>query len=149
MLEQDGVRVGIAVAEILDDPGHRRTQGHFGIADPQSLPEDAAGVSGLLSQRFDLFKQRASLEQSYDLGAQGRFARYALGFVLAGVVVLAILGTGFIFFRRHRAVSKEQQKLTAQQGKGPKVLVATTITVTEPVPWSTLMSENCSLPVSP
>jgi membrane fusion protein (multidrug efflux system) len=48
----------------------------------------------------------------------------ALGFVLAGVVLLAILGTGFIFFRRHRAVSKEQQKLTAQQGKGPKVLVA-------------------------
>lgn len=48
----------------------------------------------------------------------------ALGFVLAGVVLLAILGTGFVFFRRHRAVSKEQQKLTAQQGKGPKVLVA-------------------------
>jgi len=25
----------------------------------------------------DLFKQRASFEQSYDLGEQGRFARYA------------------------------------------------------------------------
>jgi hypothetical protein len=31
----------------------------------------------------DLFKQRASLEQSYDLGAQGRFARYLLGGILA------------------------------------------------------------------
>ena len=31
----------------------------------------------------ELFVQRASLEQSYDLGAQGRFARYALGFVMA------------------------------------------------------------------
>ena len=31
----------------------------------------------------ELFKQRASLEQSYDLGAQGRFARYVLGFILA------------------------------------------------------------------
>jgi len=65
LLEQDGVRVGIAVAEILDDPGHRRTQSHFGIADPQPLPEDAAGVSGLLSQRFDLFKQRARLLLQY------------------------------------------------------------------------------------
>ena len=31
----------------------------------------------------ELFKQRASLEQSYDMGAQGRFARYVLGFILA------------------------------------------------------------------
>jgi len=31
----------------------------------------------------DLFKQRASLEQSYDLGAQGRFGRYWLGALLA------------------------------------------------------------------
>jgi len=31
----------------------------------------------------DLFQQRASLEQSYDLGAQGRFARYWLGAVFA------------------------------------------------------------------
>ena len=31
----------------------------------------------------DLFKQRASFEQSYDLGAQGRFARYGLGAILA------------------------------------------------------------------
>jgi hypothetical protein len=31
----------------------------------------------------DLFLQRASLEQSYDLGAQGRFARYGLGAILA------------------------------------------------------------------
>jgi len=29
----------------------------------------------------ELFKQRASLEQSYDVGEQGRFARYALGAV--------------------------------------------------------------------
>jgi membrane fusion protein, multidrug efflux system len=48
----------------------------------------------------------------------------ALGIVLASVVVLAILGTGFVFFRRHRAVGKEKQKLTQQQGQGPKVLVA-------------------------
>jgi hypothetical protein len=31
----------------------------------------------------DLFQQRASFEQSYDLGAQGRFARYALGAIMA------------------------------------------------------------------
>jgi hypothetical protein len=31
----------------------------------------------------DLFKQRASFEQSYDLGAQGRFGRYWLGALLA------------------------------------------------------------------
>jgi hypothetical protein len=30
----------------------------------------------------ELFKQRASLSQSYDVGAQGRFARYALGAVV-------------------------------------------------------------------
>jgi membrane fusion protein (multidrug efflux system) len=48
----------------------------------------------------------------------------ALAFVLASIVVLAILGTGLVFFRRHRAVGKEKQKLTQQQGQGPKVLVA-------------------------
>jgi hypothetical protein len=31
----------------------------------------------------DLFKQRASFEQSYDMGAQGRFARHALGAIMA------------------------------------------------------------------
>ncbi len=31
----------------------------------------------------DLFKQRASFEQSYDMGAQGRFARHALGSIMA------------------------------------------------------------------
>ena len=31
----------------------------------------------------ELFKQRASLEQSYDMGAQGRFARHVLGAILA------------------------------------------------------------------
>jgi hypothetical protein len=31
----------------------------------------------------ELFKQRASFEQSYDLGAQGRFARHALGAIMA------------------------------------------------------------------
>jgi hypothetical protein len=31
----------------------------------------------------DLFEQRASLEQSYDLGEQGRFARHLLGAILA------------------------------------------------------------------
>jgi len=31
----------------------------------------------------ELFKQRASFEQSYDLGAQGRFGRYALGAIMA------------------------------------------------------------------
>ena len=38
----------------------------------------AAFIAALLSIDIvaDLFKQRASLEQSYDLGAQGRFARY-------------------------------------------------------------------------
>ena len=30
-----------------------------------------------------LFKERASLEQSYDVGAQGRFARHILGAILA------------------------------------------------------------------
>ena len=45
----------------------------------------AAFIAALLSIDIvaELFKQRASLEQSYDLGAQGRFARYALGFILA------------------------------------------------------------------
>ena len=45
----------------------------------------AAFIAALLSIDIvaDLFKQRASLEQSYDLGAQGRFARYVLGFILA------------------------------------------------------------------
>ena len=42
-------------------------------------------VAALLSIDIvaDLFKQRASLEQSYDMGAQGRFARYGLGAILA------------------------------------------------------------------
>ncbi len=42
-------------------------------------------VVALLSipQVADLFKERASLEQSYDLGRFGRFGRYALGFDLA------------------------------------------------------------------
>jgi hypothetical protein len=31
----------------------------------------------------DLFKQRASFEQSYDMGEQGRFARHALGAIMA------------------------------------------------------------------
>ena len=45
----------------------------------------AGFVAALLSidAVAELFNQRASLEQSYDLGAQGRFARYALGFILA------------------------------------------------------------------
>jgi hypothetical protein len=45
----------------------------------------AAFIGALLSIDIvaDLFKQRASLEQSYDLGAQGRFARYWLGAVMA------------------------------------------------------------------
>jgi O-antigen ligase len=37
-----------------------------------------------------LFKERASLQQSYDLGEQGRFARHALGAVLALDVPLGI-----------------------------------------------------------
>jgi hypothetical protein len=45
----------------------------------------AAFIAALLSIDIvaDLFKQRASFEQSYDLGAQGRFARYGLGAILA------------------------------------------------------------------
>ena len=45
----------------------------------------AGFIAALLSIDIvaDLFKQRASLEQSYDLGAQGRFARYVLGAILA------------------------------------------------------------------
>ena len=45
----------------------------------------AGFIAALLSIDIvaDLFKQRASLEQSYDLGAQGRFARYGLGAILA------------------------------------------------------------------
>jgi membrane fusion protein, multidrug efflux system len=48
----------------------------------------------------------------------------ALVFVLVAVVLLAVLGTGFIFLRKHRAVSKEKDRLAQQQGQGPKVLVA-------------------------
>ncbi|MBN8920871.1 MAG: O-antigen ligase family protein, partial [Rhizobiales bacterium] len=42
-------------------------------------------VIALLSvdQVADLFKERASLHQSYDQGAQGRFGRHILGFLLA------------------------------------------------------------------
>jgi hypothetical protein len=42
-------------------------------------------IAALLSidRVAELFKQRASLEQSYDLGPMGRFGRYALGFELA------------------------------------------------------------------
>ncbi|MEA3028481.1 MAG: hypothetical protein QOF91_3766 [Alphaproteobacteria bacterium] len=45
----------------------------------------AGFIAALLSIDIvaDLFKQRASFEQSYDLGAQGRFARYTLGAILA------------------------------------------------------------------
>jgi len=48
----------------------------------------------------------------------------ALGLVLAGIVVLALLGTGAVFLRRHRAVSRERQKLAQEHEQGPKVLVA-------------------------
>jgi RND family efflux transporter MFP subunit len=48
----------------------------------------------------------------------------AFGFVLLGMVVLALLGTGLVFFRRHRAVSNEKHKLADQHGQGPQVLVA-------------------------
>jgi hypothetical protein len=43
------------------------------------------GIAALLSidAIAELFKQRASLHQSYDVGAQGRFARYGLGFILS------------------------------------------------------------------
>lgn len=45
----------------------------------------AAFLAALLSidAVAQLFKERASLQQSYDLGEQGRFARYALGAVMA------------------------------------------------------------------
>jgi hypothetical protein len=45
----------------------------------------AGFIAALLSIDIvaDLFKQRASFEQSYDLGAQGRFARHILGAILA------------------------------------------------------------------
>jgi hypothetical protein len=45
----------------------------------------AAFIAALLSidAVAELFKQRASLEQSYDVGAQGRFARFGMGFILA------------------------------------------------------------------
>ena len=45
----------------------------------------AGFIAALLSIDIvaDLFKQRASFEQSYDLGEQGRFARHALGAILA------------------------------------------------------------------
>jgi hypothetical protein len=45
----------------------------------------AGFIAALLSIDIvaELFKQRASFEQSYDLGAQGRFARYGLGAILA------------------------------------------------------------------
>jgi hypothetical protein len=45
----------------------------------------AGFIGGLLSidAVADLFKQRASFEQSYDVGEQGRFARHALGAIMA------------------------------------------------------------------
>jgi hypothetical protein len=45
----------------------------------------AAGIAVLLSIDIvaDLFNQRASLNQSYDVGAQGRFARHVLGAIMA------------------------------------------------------------------
>ena len=45
----------------------------------------AAGLMVLLSldSVAQLFKERASLNQSYDMGAQGRFARHLLGAILA------------------------------------------------------------------
>ena len=45
----------------------------------------AALVAALLSieQVADLFKERAILEQSYDVGPTGRFGRHVLGFLLA------------------------------------------------------------------
>jgi O-antigen ligase/polysaccharide polymerase Wzy-like membrane protein len=45
----------------------------------------AAFIAALLSldQVAGLFKQRASLEQSYDLGPMGRFGRHVLGFMMA------------------------------------------------------------------
>jgi hypothetical protein len=45
----------------------------------------AAFIAALLSidRVADLFRERASLEQSYDVGPLGRFGRHALGFLLA------------------------------------------------------------------
>jgi RND family efflux transporter MFP subunit len=48
----------------------------------------------------------------------------ALRWVLLAVVALAVLGTGFLFFRRHHSVEGERQRLVQQQGQGPKLLVA-------------------------
>ena len=48
----------------------------------------------------------------------------ALGLVLGGLVVLALLGTGLVFWRRHRAVARERDQIARQHGQGPKVLVA-------------------------
>jgi membrane fusion protein (multidrug efflux system) len=56
-------------------------------------------------------------------------------FVLAGILILAGLGTGFLFLRKHRSVSREKQRLARQQGQGPKVLVAK---VTLPPPERTV-----------
>jgi hypothetical protein len=60
----------------------------------------AAGLAALLSIEMvaDLFKQRASLAQDYDLGAQGRFARFSLGAILA---LDAPLGIGPLQFNKY------------------------------------------------
>ncbi len=60
----------------------------------------AAFVAALLSidQVADLFKERASLEQSYDTGHYGRFGRYLLG---ADLALQHPLGVGPLQFSRY------------------------------------------------
>jgi RND family efflux transporter MFP subunit len=62
-------------------------------------------------------------------------ARRKLVVVLAGLVMVAALGTALLFTRRRHSVEKERARLAELQRKGPKVLVAK---VTTPPPERTV-----------
>ena len=81
-----------AFCAVMSDGAHLRHQPLAAAACPHHRPDRSSAfslmavfVAALLSigQVADLFKQRASLEQSYDIGHTGRFGRYILGFQVA------------------------------------------------------------------
>ena len=67
----------------------------------------------------DLFKQRASFEQSYDLGEQGRFARYCLGAMIALDKPIGIGPLQFAkyFHRRHPQLLLERLHVRRLAGR--------------------------------
>ena len=75
MLALTFITTPLAVAAAADRAAERHRRGRAGGCSSRALLS--------IDIVADLFKQRASLEQSYDLGAQGRFARYRLGAILA------------------------------------------------------------------